>query len=120
MTSSFAAIGYGQDSSLTHFDESNWTNLEAPLAPYVKSKTLAERAAWDFLAAEGGALELSVVNPVVIFGPVLGPDVAASVGIIQRLMDGSVPGCPNLRFGVVDVRDVADLQRRSSRPRRVC
>ncbi|HTC38061.1 MAG TPA: hypothetical protein VK693_03870, partial [Steroidobacteraceae bacterium] len=80
---------------------------------YVKSKTLAERAAWDFIAREGGALELSVVNPVAVFGPVLGPDYSTSVLLIQRLMSGSVPGCPRLSFGVVDVRDVADLHIRA-------
>ena len=113
VTSSFAAVGYGQDPSMTQFDESNWSNLDADLAPYVKSKTLAERAAWDYMAGAGGPLELAVVNPVVVLGPVLGPDVSTSVRIIQRLMDGSVPGCPDLKFGVVDVRDVADLHLRA-------
>jgi nucleoside-diphosphate-sugar epimerase len=113
VTSSFAAVGYGQDPSVSRFDETNWTNLDAELAPYVKSKTLAERAAWDFVAKEGAQLELAVVNPVVVLGPVLGPDVSTSAQIIQRLMDGSVPGCPDLQFGVVDVRDVADLHLRA-------
>jgi dihydroflavonol-4-reductase len=79
----------------------------------VKSKTLAERAAWDFAAREGGALELSVVNPVGVFGPVLGPDYSTSIRIVQRLMDGAMPGCPRLSFGIVDVRDVADLHLRA-------
>ena len=57
---------------------------------------------------EGGALELSVVNPVGVFGPVLGPDYSTSILLVQRLMDGAMPGCPKLLFGVVDVRDVAD------------
>lgn len=81
--------------------------------PTSKSKTLAERAAWDFIAREGGALELSVVNPVGVFGPVLGPDFSTSIEIVKRLMDGAVPGCPRLSFGVVDVRDVADLHLRA-------
>jgi nucleoside-diphosphate-sugar epimerase len=79
----------------------------------VKSKTLAERAAWDFIAREGRALELSVVNPVAVFGPVLGPDYSTSIQLVQRLMDGTVPGCPRLSFGIVDVRDVADLHLRA-------
>jgi nucleoside-diphosphate-sugar epimerase len=79
----------------------------------VKSKTLAERAAWDFIAREGGKLELSVVNPVGVFGPVLGRDYATSILLIQRLMDGAMPGCPRLYFGIVDVRDVADLHIRA-------
>ncbi len=70
---------------------------------------MAERAAWDFIAAEGRGLELSVVNPVAIFGPVLGPDYATSILIVKRMLDGSIPGCPQLYFGVVEVRDVAGL-----------
>src|ERR1700722_9470273 len=78
LTSSFAAIGYGHPPQSAPFDETSWTNLDADVSAYVKSKTLAERAAWDFIAKEGGGLELVVVNPVVVFGPVLGPDYATS------------------------------------------
>jgi dihydroflavonol-4-reductase len=93
LTSSFAAIGYGQTPRDAPFDETSWTDPDGEdVLPYVKSKTLAERAAWDFIAREGGALELSVV---------------------QRLMDGAMPGCPRLSFGAVDVRDVADLHIRA-------
>jgi len=114
MTSSFAAIGYGQHHRDAPFTENDWTNVEgADVRPYVKSKTLAERAAWDFIAKEGGALELSVVNPVGVFGPVLGPDYSTSILIVQRMMDGALPGCPKLVFGAVDVRDVADLHIRA-------
>jgi nucleoside-diphosphate-sugar epimerase len=110
LTSSFAAIGYGQKLTGQPFTEENWTDLNgADVSAYVKSKTLAERAAWDFIAREGGALELSVVNPVGVFGPVLGPDYSTSIQLIQRLMDGMLPGCPRLSFGIVDVRDVASL-----------
>jgi nucleoside-diphosphate-sugar epimerase len=114
MTSSFAAIGYGQKPLSTPFSESNWTDLSGnDVAPYTKSKTIAERAAWDFIAREGGTLELSVVNPVAVFGPVLGPDFSTSILLIQRLMDGGMPGLPKLYFGVVDVRDVADMHLRA-------
>jgi nucleoside-diphosphate-sugar epimerase len=114
LTSSFAAIGYGQPQQQKPFDETNWTDPAGDdVRPYVKSKTLAERAAWDFIAKEGGGLELAVVNPVGVFGPVLGPDYSTSILIVQRLMDGAVPGCPKLYFGVVDVRDVADLHLRA-------
>jgi nucleoside-diphosphate-sugar epimerase len=110
LTSSFAAIGYGATGHTTAFTEEDWTNLSDPsVQPYQKSKTIAERAAWDFIAQEGGGLELSVVNPVGVFGPVLGPDYSTSIVLVKRLMDGSVPGCPDLWFGGVDVRDVADL-----------
>jgi nucleoside-diphosphate-sugar epimerase len=105
-----AAIAYGHNHRDTPYDETVWTDLNGRyVAPYPKSKTIAERAAWDFVAKEGGALELSVVNPVAVFGPVLGPDYSPSILIIQRMMDGAMPGCPRLYFGLVDVRDVADL-----------
>src|SRR5579862_3183202 len=114
LTSSFAAIGYGAAISDRMFTEEDWTDLNgADVSAYVKSKTLAERAAWDFVASEGGAMELSAVNPVGVFGPVLGPDYSASIQIVQRLMDGAIPGCPRLTFGIVDVRDVADLHLRA-------
>ena len=114
LTSSFAAIGYGQKQQTAPFNETNWTDPNSNDAlPYVKSKTIAERAAWDFIASEGGSLELSVVNPVGVFGPVLGPDYSTSILIVQRMMDGAIPGCPKISFGVVDVRDVADLHIRA-------
>jgi nucleoside-diphosphate-sugar epimerase len=114
LTSSFAAIGYGHRPRATPFDETDWTNLDQPdLGAYAKSKTLAERAAWDFIAREGGSLELSVINPVGVLGPVLGRDLSASIRLIKRLLDGGMPGLPQLWFGVVDVRDVADLHVRA-------
>jgi dihydroflavonol-4-reductase len=114
LTSSFAAIGYGHNPQQAPFNETNWTDPNGDdVLPYVKSKTLAERAAWDFIVKEGGGLELSVVNPVGVFGPVLGPDYSTSILLVQRLMDGALPGCPQLSFGIVDVRDVADLHLRA-------
>ena len=112
LTSSFAAVGYGH-APKPIFDEHDFSDPDGDLAPYIKSKTIAERAAWDFIAREGGALELAVVNPVGVFGPVLGPDYSASIAIVQRMMDGAIPGCPKFFFGIVDVRDVADLHLRA-------
>lgn len=115
LTSSFAAIGYGHGHAPQSkpYDETSWTDPNGPdIFPYVKSKTLAERAAWDFVATHSG-LELSVVNPVGVFGPVLAPDFSTSILLVQRLMNGAVPGIPRLHFGVVDVRDVADLHLRA-------
>ena len=114
LTSSFAAIGYGHKQQSTPFNETYWTNVNGDdVRAYVKSKALAERAAWDFIANEGRKLELSVVNPVGVLGPILGPDYSTSILLVQRLLDGSMPGCPKLYFGVVDVRDVADLHIRA-------
>lgn len=114
ITSSVAAIGYGHPPRDKPFDEADWTNLEgADVQPYPKSKTLAERAAWDFVAREGNGLELSVINPAGIFGPALGPDFSGSIEIVKSLLDGAMPAVPRVYFGVVDVRDVADLHLRA-------
>lgn len=114
LTSSFASVGYGLPPQDAPFTEKNWTNPDGEgVVPYVKSKTLAEKAAWDFIAKEGGQLELAAVNPVAVFGPVLGPDYSTSILIIQKMLDGELPGCPKLKFGAVDVRDVADLHIRA-------
>jgi nucleoside-diphosphate-sugar epimerase len=114
LTSSFAAIGYGQKPRDKPFDETDWTDPDGEdVRPYIKSKTLAERAAWNFMAEEGGNLELAVVNPVAVLGPVLGRDYSTSIMIVQRLMAGGMPGVPRLSFGIVDVRDVADLHIRA-------
>jgi dihydroflavonol-4-reductase len=114
VTSSTAAVGCGHGAQSQPFDETDWTNLDgSDVQPYIKSKTLAERAAWDFIAREGGGLELSVINPVAIFGPVLGPDFSGSIQIIKTLLDGVVPVAPKIYFALVDVRDVADLHLRA-------
>lgn len=112
LTSSCGAVYYGHPPQTAPFDETSWTNIAGDMSAYVRSKAIAERAAWDFMAAEGGALELSVINPAGIFGPVLGADFSSSIDLITRLMNGG-PGCPQLYFGVVDVRDVADLHLRA-------
>ncbi|MBN9220904.1 MAG: aldehyde reductase [Mesorhizobium sp.] len=114
LTSSFAAVGYGKmPPDGRPFTEESWTDPAGKVSAYVKSKTLAERAAWDFIAAEGGRLELAVVNPVGIFGPVLGADHSTSTEFVQRMMNGAMPGLPRLSFGVVDARDVAELHVRA-------
>lgn len=114
VTSSFAAIGYGHPERETPFTEDDWTNPDAPdVQPYVRSKVIAERAAWEFVRREGGGLELSAVNPVGIFGPVLGPDFSGSIAIIERMLEGAMPACPRVYFGVVDVRDVVELHIRA-------
>jgi len=114
LTSSFAAIGYGHKPQQAPFTEMDWTDVSgADVRAYVKSKTLAERAAWDFMKTNGAPMELSVVNPVGVLGPVLSGDYSTSILLVQRLMDGAMPGCPRFGFGLVDVRDVADLHLRA-------
>lgn len=112
VTSSFAAIGYGTQVPDRPFTEEDWSDLSGNVSAYVKSKTLAERAAWEFMAREGEDLQLAVINPVVVFGPVLGADYSTSTQLVKRLLEG-MPGVPRLTFGVVDVRDLADLHLRA-------
>jgi nucleoside-diphosphate-sugar epimerase len=114
LTSSFAAIGYGHRDPDTVYDETSWTDVDGPgVSAYTKSKTVAERAAWDFVEAEGRPLQLAVINPVAVLGPLLGPDASTSIELVKRLIDGSMPGTPKVAYGVVDVRDVADLHVRA-------
>ncbi|MDB5087620.1 MAG: epimerase [Mucilaginibacter sp.] len=113
LTSAFGAIAFGHPPQTAPFNETDWTDLSGKVPAYQKSKTLAERAAWDFIAREGGGLELSVVNPVAVLGPVLGADYSHSIHIIQRLMKDKAPGSPKINCGFVDVRDVADLHLRA-------
>src|SRR3954451_654354 len=114
LTSSFAPIGYGHGHPDTVFDETSWTEVDGPgVSAYAKSKTVAERAAWDYVGGEGAPLELAVVNPVAVLGPLLGPDPSTSIELVKRLIDGSMPGTPKVAYGVVDVRDVADLHVRA-------
>jgi nucleoside-diphosphate-sugar epimerase len=110
LTSSFAAIGYGHSPGRP-YTEADWTDLGADtdLPAYTRSKTLAERAAWEFMEREGGALELAVVNPVAVFGPPLGPDLSSSVAMLLALLNGEAPGVPKGTTMAVDVRDVATL-----------
>jgi len=110
LTSSFAAIGYSIDPKNHIFTENDWTDPNTSIPPYIKSKTIAEKAAWEFIQKEGGALELTVINPVGIFGPVLGKDYSASINYIDAILKGIIKETPPITFGVVDVRDVADIQ----------
>jgi nucleoside-diphosphate-sugar epimerase len=113
LTSAFGAICAGHKAMDRLFDETDWSDLNArDVWPYQKSKTLSERAAWDFMAKEGGGLELSAVNPTAVLGPVLGADYSHSIRLIKNLMEGQ-PGCPKINCGFVDVRDVADLHVRA-------
>jgi dihydroflavonol-4-reductase len=114
MTSSCGAVYYGHPPRTEPFDEHSWSNPNGgDMSAYVKSKLIAERAAWDFVRVDGG-IELTTINPAGIFGPVLGPDSSSSTLMIKRLL-GGMPGAPRIHFAIVDVRDVADLHIRAMR-----
>jgi len=115
MTSSTAAVAYGRGGRDVPFTETDWsdaTNLSDTSA-YERSKTIAERAAWDWTTREGHALELVTVCPGAVLGPVLGPNRSASIDIVARLLDGSLPGMARFGWPLVDVRDIADLHLRA-------
>ncbi len=113
LTSAFGAIGVGHGPDYRRpFDETDWSDLTGNVAPYQKSKTLAERAAWEFIAREGNGLELTTVNPVAVYGPALGADYSHSIRLIANMLKGQ-PGCVNVNSCCVDVRDVADLHLRA-------
>jgi dihydroflavonol-4-reductase len=113
VTSSVAAIRLPDGSEPRPLDERDWTDPDSPgLTPYLRSKTIAERAAWDLVRERGEQDRLAVVNPGAILGPVLNDDLSYSLQAVQRLLEG-VPGAPKLGFSVVDVRDVADLEIRA-------
>lgn len=114
ITSSMAAIAYGHDKGNRMYTEKDWTNLDDPkVMPYPRSKTVAERAARDWVAAEGEGMELASVNPSGVFGPLISDDISTSIEVVKQLLEGKVPMCPDIGFGIIDVRDVADLHYRA-------
>ena len=114
MTSSCAAIAYGHGNKVQTFIESDWTDVTSPdVPPYIKSKTIAERAARDWVAAEGNDMEYCSVNPSGVFGPVWSHDISSSIEIVKKLLEGALPGCPDIGFAIVDVRDVAAMHVRA-------
>ena len=108
LTSSFAAVGYSPK-AVRDYTEADWTDPDTPgLAPYPRSKAIAERAGWDFIETEGGDTQLVVVNPTFIAGPSLVPALRSTLAHFKAIIEGTMPALPRQRFGVVDVRDVAD------------
>jgi dihydroflavonol-4-reductase len=114
VTSSVAAIsGSGKPVHGRPLDERDWSDPGNPkLTAYACSKTVAERAAWDFMRERGATEKLATVNPGAIIGPVLGDGRSFSLQAIERLLKG-MPGVPRIGFSFVDVRDVADLEIRA-------
>jgi nucleoside-diphosphate-sugar epimerase len=113
LTSSFAAVGYSPKPG-AEYTEADWTDPDTPgLPPYPRSKAIAERTAWDFVEHEGGDTELVVVNPTFILGPALTAQARSSLQLTKAMLDGTMPVVRRQRFGVADVRDVADLHVRA-------
>ncbi len=113
LTSSFAAVGYSPKPG-AEYTEADWTDPDTPGLPaYPLSKVVAERAAWDFIGREGGGTELVSVNPTFILGPTLTAQARSSLHLVKAMLDGTMPVVRRQRFGLADVRDVADLQIRA-------
>ncbi len=110
MTSSIAAIAYGDNRGDDYvYSEEDWSNTEGTISAYSKSKTIAERSAWDFMETkEADNLELAVINPGAVLGPLLGSDYSTSGDLVKKLLDGSIPAVPAIGFSCIDVRDVVD------------
>ena len=107
LTSSIAAVLYGRDRSQT-YNEDSWSDIHSnAIGAYEKSKTIAERAAWDFMKEQGGDMELACINPGLVLGPVLDEDWGTSGEAIKKLLDREFPACPDMNWATVDVRDVA-------------
>lgn len=108
LTSSAAAIAYGYGVEKKYFTKDDWTNLDhGSVAAYAKSKTIAERSARDWVAANAPEMVFCSINPVAVFGPIANDDLSTSIEMVQKLLDGSIPMTPHMGVGVVDIRDVA-------------
>jgi len=110
LTSSVAAVAFGHAKEKT-FDESDWSNTgeDSGITPYAKSKTLAEKAAWEYVdnLDADNRFDFTVINPVGVFGPMLTSDMGTSNSLVSKLINGELPACPATHMGYVDVRDVA-------------
>lgn len=114
-TSSMVAVMYGHPHERTAaFTEVDWTCIDAPgVTAYAKSKTLAERAARDFMKANRSGMQYASVNPGFVLGPALDDDVGTSAEVIQLFLRGKYPGAPRISMPCVDVRDIAEMHRRA-------
>ena len=112
LTSSMAAI-YGRELSagVSEYDETMWTDVTHPVGrgAYTKSKTLAEKAAWDYIKSDAPEIALTTINPVLVLGTPLDKNFGSSISVVERILKGSDPMLPDLKFAIVDVRDVAKM-----------
>jgi dihydroflavonol-4-reductase len=112
LTSSNAAVfGCDLPSDMSAYDETLWTDVTHPIGrvAYTKSKTLAEKAAWDFVKDQAPEISLTTINPVLVLGAPLDNNFGSSISVVERIMKGKDPMLPDLKFSIVDVRDVAAM-----------
>lgn len=109
LTSSTVAVMYPPGYTREHvFSEADFTDENTPgLTPYIRSKTVAEKAAWEFVNATPGAPQLVAINPGFVQGPALDADLSTSHELYRLMARGIYPAAPRIRFPVCDVRDVA-------------
>ena len=112
LTSSVAAI-YGRElpSGVESYDETMWTDIKHPVGSvaYTKSKTLAEQASWNFVEKDAPEIALTTINPVLVLGAPLDKNFGSSISLVERILNGKDPMLPDLKFAIVDVRDVATM-----------
>lgn len=112
LTSSVVAVYHGHEAKGRTFTEADVSNVQSDsISSYAVSKTLAEQAAWEAVASH--PMEMAVLNPALVLGPALDAETGTSLSIIAMMMKGMMPLVPTARFGVVDVRDVAEAHRRA-------
>jgi len=108
LTSSMASVAYGHKSKICNKD--NWTDTSKNVGAYVRSKTISERAAWDFIKDNNVAFPLTTIHPGMVFGPLISDEIrGASVSLIANMISGKFPALPEIFFTIVDVRDIAKL-----------
>lgn len=119
LTSSTGAVLYGKTGPYRQsaYGEDTWTDVSvrSDTTPYLRSKTIAEKAAWDYVGQDSVDMVLTTICPGVILGPVLETDYGTSANVVRKLLDGSLPALPRLGFDMIDVRCVADLHLRAMR-----
>ena len=112
LTSSMAAIYGGElPAGVSEYDETIWTEVTHPVGrvAYTKSKTLAEKAAWDYIKSSAPEIALTTINPVLVLGAPLDKNFGSSISVVERILNGKDPMLPDLNFAIVDVRDVAKM-----------
>lgn len=113
-SSSVAILGGTPGNDRDRYNETDWTDPSAKSAtPYARSKTLAERAAWNFIAGEAPQLKLTVINPGLVVGPPLDDRFGTSIGVVERILKAQDPALPDVGFSAVDVRDIAAMHVRA-------